>query len=200
MTRPKDKPIEIACQIAKIAALRSETMAGTCPLGDEEYRKKALKEVANYSKQIEAKLAELKAKLPHVQNWQNIQLLVVCLLFEDCGFTTRKQLPSRQIQTNVVGFHSLRHSFVSFCANAGVPMAVVQSLVGHGSPAMTRHYTHISPEAAANAIQALPIGGDVGYEGPTRIEKALELLQAKSERTNVEETVLKLLTEGNLSS
>ncbi len=55
--------------------------------------------------------------------------------------------------------HSFRHTFVSFCANAGVPLAVVQSIVGHGSPAMTRHYTHISQEAAQKAIDALPMHG-----------------------------------------
>ena len=54
------------------------------------------------------------------------------------------------------GFHSLRHSFVSLCAAGRVPQSVVQSLVGHGSPAMTQHYTHIGLETAQNAIALLP--------------------------------------------
>lgn len=54
------------------------------------------------------------------------------------------------------GFHSLRHSFVSLCAAGGVAQSVVQSLVGHGSPAMTQHYTHIGLETAQNAIALLP--------------------------------------------
>lgn len=53
------------------------------------------------------------------------------------------------------GFHSFRHSFVSFCAKAGVPMAIVQEIVGHGSPAMTRHYTHIGAETLRAAIDKL---------------------------------------------
>ena len=53
------------------------------------------------------------------------------------------------------GFHSFRHSFVSFCAKAGVPMAAVQAIVGHGSPAMTRHYTHIGAETLRAAIEKL---------------------------------------------
>ena len=53
------------------------------------------------------------------------------------------------------GFHSFRHSFVSFCAKAGVPMAIVQAIVGHGSPAMTRHYTHIGAETLRAAIEKL---------------------------------------------
>jgi len=54
------------------------------------------------------------------------------------------------------GFHSLRHTFVSLCAAGGVPQSVVQSLVGHGSPAMTAHYTHIGLETAQNAVAVLP--------------------------------------------
>ncbi len=54
------------------------------------------------------------------------------------------------------GFHSLRHTFVSLCAAGGVPQSVVQSLVGHGSPAMTQHYTHIGIETAKNAVDLLP--------------------------------------------
>jgi len=32
----------------------------------------------------------------------------------------------------------------------------VQSLVGHGSPAMTAHYTHIGIKTAQNAVSVLP--------------------------------------------
>jgi integrase len=52
--------------------------------------------------------------------------------------------------------HSFRHTFVSFCANAGVPLAVVAEIVGHESPSMTKHYTHISNEAKQKAIDSLP--------------------------------------------
>ena len=41
-------------------------------------------------------------------------------------------------------FHDLRHSFISMMAERGVPLPVVQSMVGHMSAAVTRHYTHIS--------------------------------------------------------
>ena len=82
--------------------------------------------------------------------------------FTDCGIVTaapeRKQRTLRGVE---VGFHSLRHSFVSLCARAGVSLAAVQSIVGHTSPAMTRHYTHLGLEAAQGAIAALPaLSGD----------------------------------------
>ncbi len=55
-----------------------------------------------------------------------------------------------------VGFHSLRHTFVSLCREANAPLAVVEAIVGHSNPAMTRHYTHVSELAAGQAVNALP--------------------------------------------
>lgn len=55
-----------------------------------------------------------------------------------------------------VGFHSLRHTFVSLCRESNAPLAVVESIVGHSNPAMTRHYTHVGEVAAGRAVAALP--------------------------------------------
>ncbi|MBT4823329.1 MAG: site-specific integrase [Lentisphaerae bacterium] len=55
-----------------------------------------------------------------------------------------------------VGFHSLRHSFVSICAREGVPLHVVQALCGHASPQIQELYLHASPTDASNAIAAFP--------------------------------------------
>lgn len=41
-----------------------------------------------------------------------------------------------------VGFHSLRHSFVTTTEEMGIDRKVIQSIVGHGSPLMTSHYSH----------------------------------------------------------
>lgn len=80
-------------------------------------------------------------------------------LFRKAGIETTAKAEKdsrRKLKVAVAGFHSLRHSFVSFCAKKGVPLAIVQSLVGHGNPAMTRHYTHLGAESARQAIAALP--------------------------------------------
>jgi integrase len=55
-----------------------------------------------------------------------------------------------------VGFHSLRHSFVSLCREAHAPLSVVESIVGHSNPAMTRLYSHTSEQAAGAAVNLLP--------------------------------------------
>jgi integrase len=52
-------------------------------------------------------------------------------------------------------FHDLRHSFISFLAERGVPLPIVQSMVGHMSAKMTRYYTHISSQAARQAVELL---------------------------------------------
>jgi integrase len=52
-------------------------------------------------------------------------------------------------------FHDLRHSFISMMAERNVPLAVVQSMVGHISPAITRLYTHISTQSARAAVELL---------------------------------------------
>ena len=72
-----------------------------------------------------------------------------------------------------VGFHSLRHSFVSLCREANTPLAVVEAIVGHSNPAMTRYYTHVGEAALLNAAKALPAltgasGGE--EESDARIE------------------------------
>lgn len=56
-----------------------------------------------------------------------------------------------------VGFHSLRHTWVSLHAMSGTPQAVIQQAAGHSNPAMTEHYTHVSDDAARIAAHALEI-------------------------------------------
>lgn len=74
-----------------------------------------------------------------------------------CATTAESKGAHRVYRANRYSLHSFRHTFVSFCANAGVPLDVVAAIVGHGSSAMTRHYAHISAEAKKNAVKTLPI-------------------------------------------
>lgn len=67
-----------------------------------------------------------------------------------------------------VGFHSLRHSFVSLCRAGGVPLSVVESLVGHSNPNMTRLYTHTGGGEADKAVKSLP--SFTGEPGPVARE------------------------------
>jgi integrase len=81
--------------------------------------------------------------------------------FQSCGIVTNEAVENGERRRAIVrvGFHSMRHSFVSLCAKAGAPQHVVQRLVGHGSPAMTEHYTHLDDGQKQDAIRALPALG-----------------------------------------
>lgn len=103
--------------------------------------------------------------LPHVavryqKNPTGIQRDVMKIIRCATGLQTHatgKAQGRRKLAANTYSLHSFRHTFVSFCANAGVPYAVVASIVGHGNPAMTEHYSHISTAAKQSAIDTLPI-------------------------------------------
>ena len=55
-----------------------------------------------------------------------------------------------------LSFHSLRHSFTSQLANAGVPPEVRQQLTGHSDLASHKIYTHLQLDTLQKAITALP--------------------------------------------
>jgi integrase len=55
-----------------------------------------------------------------------------------------------------LSFHSLRHSFNSAMANAGVSQEIRQKLTGHASAEMNRVYTHHELEPLRAAIAAIP--------------------------------------------
>ncbi len=77
-------------------------------------------------------------------------------IFRRAGIKTSVKLEGRKTATPDATFHSLRHTFVSFAVNGGVPLAVVQSIVGHTSNAMTRHYYHENEEVLRKAVAAIP--------------------------------------------
>jgi integrase len=90
-------------------------------------------------------------------------------------------------------FHSLRHTFVSICANAGVPLSVVQEIVGHGNPAMTKYYTHVGSESLRKAVNTLPGGKSQSLSSDDKLQKIKELLATKKELTEFEKEILKIL-------
>lgn len=77
-------------------------------------------------------------------------------VFKAAGIVTETDGEDGHRKRALVSFHSLRHTFVSLAANAGVPFAVVQSIVGHSTADMTRHYFHESETALVSAVAVLP--------------------------------------------
>ena len=86
-------------------------------------------------------------------------------VFAAAGIRTSVVLEGRRQATPDATFHSFRHTFVSFAVHAGVPLPVVQSIVGHTSAAMTRHYYHENEAALRRAVEAMPTVGGSGARG-----------------------------------
>ena len=120
---------------------------------------------------LQAMLVELKAEQPEDETylfpeWAKIHAAghsykitdIIQAHFLSCGIETLEHMAdgSRKRAIVRVGFHSLRHSFVSLCAANNVPQHAIQELVGHGSPAMTMLYSHADDEQKASAINVLP--------------------------------------------
>ncbi|MBO5906233.1 MAG: tyrosine-type recombinase/integrase [Kiritimatiellae bacterium] len=81
-------------------------------------------------------------------------------IFNAAGIVTSVTVEGRKAKAPEATFHSLRHTFVSLSANAGVPLHIVQSIVGHESTSMTRHYYHENERALRQAVAAIPCIGE----------------------------------------
>jgi integrase len=125
--------------------------------------------------------------------------VAAAIVFKFIGLEINKEVEKNQRRKNkkmnVYGFHSFRHSFVSFCAKAGVPMPVVQSIVGHGSPAITRHYVHIGEGAARQAINALPQGENTPEKTDRqKLKEIFDLLNSQEVLSDIERKILETIS------
>lgn len=125
-------------------------------------------------------------------------------IFEACDITTKSENKKHARKSVDVGFHSLRHTFVSLSANAGVPLAIVQTIVGHGNPLMTSHYFHASSSALQSAVMTIP---DIAGNADQKLlaaDKVNTLLQqigelSDDELKSLHEAVSKMLEERHSS-
>jgi integrase len=71
------------------------------------------------------------------------------------GLQPSVKVDKRARAVTVYGFHSLRHSFVSFCIDHNIPKAVAVSILGADSDIIDQYYTHIGEDAQERAIQLI---------------------------------------------
>jgi integrase len=82
----------------------------------------------------------------------------VTMLFTAAGIPLVGQKTDRRSRAPSLGaFHSLRHSFISFAARAGVPQLAVRAIVGHSNAATTRLYEHVDEPTLQKAVDAIPV-------------------------------------------
>lgn len=61
--------------------------------------------------------------------------------------------------------HDLRHTCASWLVGEGVPLSVVQQMLGHASIQMTERYVHLAPENLQAAVDALDRKSRSGHAG-----------------------------------
>jgi len=73
------------------------------------------------------------------------------------GITSTQEVSGRLRKANILGIHSLRHTFCYLAANAGIPITVIQSIVGHTDQSITEMYAaHVNDQDAQRHLQAMP--------------------------------------------
>lgn len=74
---------------------------------------------------------------------------------------SRKARDGRTRKFSSKTFHSLRHSFISRLANAGIAVDVRAALAGHANPRETDRYSHLGMDLRRKAVNS---GGNSGKE------------------------------------
>lgn len=89
--------------------------------------------------------------------------------FDEIGIEdSQKEIPGYARQLSSKDIHSFRHTFVYLAALNGIPFPIVQSIVGHASPAMTKIYMdHSRRQDKERAFKQLP----AYLQGPQRPKK-----------------------------
>lgn len=71
--------------------------------------------------------------------------------------TARKELRRAAARAGIdpMGWHALRHTYITELARRGAPLHTVQRLAGHTTIQTTMRYAHVLPEMLASAVQLL---------------------------------------------
>ena len=76
---------------------------------------------------------------------------------EGLGIKTTKKVDGRDRAVSIKDVHSLRHSFCYYAGLAGIPLMIVQNVVGHMSSEMTKLYqAHANRETTRARLMKMP--------------------------------------------
>ena len=93
----------------------------------------------------------------YLNNSSGVSYRIKQFLENKCRITTTKTLEGRSRAVSVKDLHSCRHTFCYYAGLYGLPLSIVQSIVGHMTPEMTKHYSaHASLSAKREQMRQLP--------------------------------------------
>ena len=115
-------------------------------------------------------------------------------VFKHAGIEVASSMDGRSRKVTDFGFHSLRHTFVSMAARAGIRQEVVRAIVGHTNAAMTMHYTHTNRADLSSAMAAFPAIAETATERHAERAEAVEVAQMPTDAGTRAETRLDELT------
>ena len=111
-------------------------------------------------------------------NHQNVLNSRVLGYLHSLGIKTQREVPDRKRKQSVKDFHSLRHCFCYYAGMRNVPLPVVQSIVGHLTQSMTRHYqSHADKQARMEGVALMH--GLTSGEVESKAEKRFDSLVRK---------------------
>lgn len=91
--------------------------------------------------------------------------------FETAGIATTVRLPGVKKTASCAGAHSLRHTFISRLASAGVGENIIMAMAGHTNAITSRRYQHLDPSTLHAAVtsafavsEAKKTGGGQNHE------------------------------------
>ena len=97
----------------------------------------------------------LHAKM-YLENRSGVPYRIKTFLEDKCHIATTIKPPGRNRAVSVKDLHSCRHSFCYYAGLHGIPMNVVQGIVGHLTPEMTKLYSnHASLEDKRKNMQLM---------------------------------------------
>ena len=94
----------------------------------------------------------------YLTNNSGVSYRIKQFLEETCGIATTRKVSGRSRAVSVKDLHSCRHTFCYYAGLYGLPLAIVQSIVGHMTPELTKHYSaHATLEDKREKLKQLPV-------------------------------------------
>ena len=115
-------------------------------------------------------------------------------LLHEIGITdTEKEVEGYARRVSVKDIHSFRHTFIYMASVYGIPLPVVQSIVGHLDPEMTKHYMdHAGRDARLTYMRQLPTY-ITGGEEPEHVDVS-EAIREITGKPNDKERIRRLVS------